>query len=131
MTSVEIRDKRFEEVVGKSVEFEKVATGFLFTEGPLWHPRENYLLFSDMPGDHLRRWSRKDGVTTFRKPCFKSNGLAWDRQGRLLVCEHASSKVTRTEPDGTSTTLAAAPRHPSDTSGSATSWLPNAATAAA
>ena len=106
MTSVEIRDKRFEEVVGKSVEFEKIATGFLFTEGPLWHRRENYLLFSDMPGDHLRRWSEKDGVTTFRKPCFKSNGLAWDRQGRLLVCEHASSKVTRTEPDGTSTTLA-------------------------
>jgi len=66
MTSVEIRDRRFEEVVGKSVEFEKIATGFLFTEGPLWHRRENYLLFSDMPGDHLRRWSAKDGVTTFR-----------------------------------------------------------------
>lgn len=106
MTSVEIRDRRFEEVVGKSVEFEKLATGFLFTEGPLWHRREKYLLFSDMPGDHLRRWSQKDGITTFRKPCFKSNGLAWDRQGRLLVCEHASSKVTRTEPDGASTTLA-------------------------
>ena len=53
-----------------------------------------------MPGDHLRRWSAKDGVTTFRKPCNKSNGLTWDRQGRLLACEHASSQVTRTEPDG-------------------------------
>ena len=59
-----------------------------------------------MPGDHLRRWSQKDGVTTFRKPCNKSNGLAWDHQGRLIACEHASSHLTRTEPDGTITVLA-------------------------
>ena len=59
-----------------------------------------------MPGDHLRRWSAKDGVTTFRKPCNKSNGLAWDNQGRLIVCEHASSHLTRTEADGAITVLA-------------------------
>ena len=53
-----------------------------------------------MPGDHLRRWSAADGVTTFRKPCDKSNGLTWDREGRLLACEHATSRVTRTERDG-------------------------------
>jgi gluconolactonase len=104
--SVEIRDPRFERVVGSSVEFEKLATGFLFTEGPLWHPQGQFLLFSDMPGDHLRRWSAADGVTTFRKPCNQSNGLTWDRQGRLLACEHSSSQVTRTEPDGSITTLA-------------------------
>jgi gluconolactonase len=53
-----------------------------------------------MPGDHLRRWSARDGVTTFRKPSNKSNGLAYDRDGRLLTCEHASSQVARTEADG-------------------------------
>jgi gluconolactonase len=106
MTSVELRHERFEAVVGSSVEFEKLATGFLFTEGPLWHAREKYLLFSDMPGDHLRRWSERDGISTFRKPCHKSNGLAWDREGRLLVCEHGSSHVTRTEPDGRITIIA-------------------------
>jgi gluconolactonase len=79
---------------------ERLATGFLFTEGPLWHPTGKFLLFSDMPGDHLRRWSAADGITTFRKPCNKSNGLAYDRQGRLLTCEHASSQLTRTETDG-------------------------------
>jgi len=94
------RDPRFAQVVGGSVEFQQIATGCLFTEGPLWHPTGAYLLWSDMPGDHLRRWSRKDGVTTFRKPCNKSNGLTWDRQGRLLACEHASSQVSRTEADG-------------------------------
>ena len=106
MSGVEVRDHRFEGVVGRSVEFERLATGFVFTEGPLWHRRERYLLFSDMPGDHLRRWSQKDGVTTFRKPCNKSNGLAWDHQGRLIVCEHASSRLTRTETDGTIAVLA-------------------------
>ena len=90
----------------RSVDFERLATGFIFTEGPLWHRRGKYLLFSDMPGDHLRRWSEKDGVTTFRKPCNKSNGLAWDLQGRLLACEHASSRLTRTEADGKITVLA-------------------------
>ena len=95
-----VRDPGFTQVVGATVTFETIATGCLFTEGPLWHPAGQYLLWSDMPGDHLRRWSAKDGVTTFRKPCNKSNGLTWDRQGRLLACEHASSQVSRTEPDG-------------------------------
>jgi gluconolactonase len=104
--TVEIRDERFAAVVGREVRFEKIASGCLFTEGPLWHPREHYLLWSDMPGDHLRRWSAADGVTTFRKPCDKSNGLAWDRDGRLLTCEHATSRVTRTERDGRITPLA-------------------------
>jgi gluconolactonase len=104
--SVEIRDSRFREVVGPGVTFEKLATGFLFTEGPLWHTRDQYLLFSDMPGDHLRRWSARDGVSTFRKPSNQSNGLAWDRQERLLACEHATSRLTRTEPDGRITIVA-------------------------
>jgi len=80
--------------------FERLGTGFLFTEGPVWHPTGRFLLFSDMPGDHLRRWSATDGVTTFRKPCNMSNGNTYDREGRLLTCEHASSRVTRTERDG-------------------------------
>jgi gluconolactonase len=104
--SVEIRDARFKAVVGSEVAFDKVATGFLFTEGPLWHAKEHYLLFSDMPGDHLRKWSAKGGVSTFRKPCNQSNGLAWDAKGRLLACEHSSSTLTRTEADGKITVLA-------------------------
>jgi len=98
--TLEQRDPRLGAVVGPAVEFERIATGCKFTEGPLWHPGEGYLLWSDMPDDHMRRWSPKDGVTTFRRPCNMSNGLAWDRAGRLLACEHASSRVTRTERDG-------------------------------
>jgi gluconolactonase len=104
--NVEIRDPKFRAVVGDTVTIERIATGFLFTEGPLWHPLERSLLFSDMPGNHLRKWSAQ-GVMTFRKPCAQSNGLTWDRQGRLIVCEHATSQVTRTESDGSSTVIAA------------------------
>jgi gluconolactonase len=104
--SVEIRDSRFASVVGKSVAVENLATGFLFTEGPLWQARDRYLLFSDIPGDHLRKWSPDGGVATFRKPCKQSNGLAWDRAGRLVACEHATSRLTRTEANGDITVLA-------------------------
>lgn len=106
MVSVEQRDPRMAGIAADDVGFERLGTGFRFTEGPAWHPRGRFLLFSDMPGDHLRRWSAADGVTTFRQPCNKSNGLAYDRAGRLLVCEHATSRVTRTEADGSSTVLA-------------------------
>lgn len=104
--SVEIRHPAFESVVGPSVAFEKLATGFLFTEGPLWNADGHYLLFSDMPGDRIRRWSKDGGVVEFRSPSNKSNGLTWDHQGRLLACEHATSHVTRTEADGSITVLA-------------------------
>jgi gluconolactonase len=104
--SVEIRHDAFRRVVGDAVDFERLGTGFLFTEGPLWHPGERFLLFSDMPGDVILRWDAKDGVQVFRKPSNKANGLAYDRQGRLLACEHATSRVTRTEPDGKITVLA-------------------------
>ncbi len=104
--AVDVKSEALLELVDPDVEVERLGTGFTFTEGPLWHPEEHYLLFSDMPGDHLRKWSQKGGVTTFRKPCQQTNGLAWDAQGRLLACEHSSSRLTRTEKDGSITVLA-------------------------
>ena len=55
--SVEIRDARFSAVVGANVDFERLATGFLFTEGPIWHPSQHCLLFSDIPNQRILRWS--------------------------------------------------------------------------
>jgi gluconolactonase len=104
--SVEIRDPRFTSVVGAEVQFEKIATGFRFTEGPLWHPKERHLLFSDIPGDQLQRWSEREGVSTFRKPSNMSNGLAYDRSGNVLACEHATSQVTSRGPAGVITPIA-------------------------
>jgi gluconolactonase len=104
--SVEIRDRRFAEVVGPEVAFEALADGYLFTEGPLWDPRTRRVLFSDIPGNLIAQWNEAGGKGVFRSPSNMSNGLAWDREGRLLCCEHATSRLTRTEPDGRVTVLA-------------------------
>lgn len=97
----------FYELLEENAEIEQLATGFEFTEGPLWNAEEEYLLFSDMPGDVMRRWWEASGVVEeVRKPSNMSNGLTYDNEGRLIACEHATSRVTRTESDGTITTIA-------------------------
>jgi gluconolactonase len=97
---------RFGEVVGEGLEVEQLATGFGFTEGPIWHPDEGCLIFSDMPHNRMRRWSPEEGITIFRDPSNMANGNCIDAQGRILTCEHATSRVTRTEKDGSITVLA-------------------------
>ncbi|PSL05271.1 gluconolactonase [Haloactinopolyspora alba] len=104
--TIEVRDSRLAGIVDADDELELVAGGFQFLEGPLWHPEDHFLLFSDMPGDTMRRWTPSDGVTVFRSPSGMANGNAYDAQGRLVTCEHATSRVSRTEPDGTVVTLA-------------------------
>jgi gluconolactonase len=104
--SIDVHDPRMRSIFADGATVEQLATGFDFTEGPVWHPSGKFLIFSDMPGDHMRRWTPAEGISTFRKPCNMANGNAYDRQGWLVTCEHASSRVTRTEPDGTITTLA-------------------------
>jgi gluconolactonase len=94
------------DIVDKDAPVEQLATGFIFTEGPVWHPYERHLIFSDMPGDHMRKWTQDGRVTTFRKPSNKGNGNVYDRQGRLVTCEHTTSRVSRTEFDGSVTVLA-------------------------
>jgi gluconolactonase len=103
---LDIRDERLRGIVESGVDLQRLGTGYAFTEGPVWHPKDRHLIFSDMPGDHMRRWTESGGVTTFRRPASMANGNAYDRRGRLITCEHATSRVTRTEPDGSITTLA-------------------------
>jgi gluconolactonase len=94
------------ELVEESAEVRLVVSGFEFTEGPLWSS-EGYLLFSDIPGNVIRRWWEASGkVEEVRRPSNMTNGLTFDAEGRLIACEHATSRVTRTEHDGTITTLA-------------------------
>jgi gluconolactonase len=88
------------ELIDENAEVERLGTGFTFTEGPLWHP-SGYLLFSDMPGDVRRRWDEENGVTEVANPSNKGNGMTWDNDGRLIVCEHVTSSVVRMDPDGT------------------------------
>ncbi len=104
--NVEIRDERFRDVVGDDAPVEELATGFEFTEGAMWNHVENHLIFSDMPGNIMRKWTADGGIETFREPSNMANGNFYDLQGRLITCEHATSRVTRTETDGSITVLA-------------------------
>lgn len=88
------------ELVDEDAELERLGTGFTFTEGPLWNP-EGFLLFSDMPGDARRRWDEQSGVTELASPSNKGNGMTFDLEGRLLLCEHVTSSLVRMDPDGT------------------------------
>ena len=84
----------------------QVGTGFTFTEGPVWHPVDHYLLFSDMPADVRRRWDAAGGVVEVRRPSNKCNGMTYDADLNLIVCEHATSSLVRERPDGRREVLA-------------------------
>ena len=86
---------------------ERLATGLRWCEGPVWLGDSRTLLWSDVPGNCMHRWDEQTGVTSvYRNPSNNANGNTRDRQGRLLTCEHRSRSVTRTEYDGSITTIA-------------------------
>lgn len=87
-------------------EIERVASGFAFTEGPVWIAEEQCLLFSDVPANKIMKLSRGDRIEVFRHPSGNSNGLTRDRESRLVVCEQGNRRVTRTENDGSITVVA-------------------------
>jgi gluconolactonase len=93
-----------EKLVGATPKIEKIATGFSFTEGPVFS-RIGYLLFTDIPKNRIMKWQPGSEATVFRENSNGANGLTFDHQGRLLACEQ--NRVTRTEKDGKITELAA------------------------
>ena len=121
-TEVVRLDPSLDAIVPPGATIEKVAAGFLFTEGPVWVPRTattgGYLLFSDPNANMIYRWSPDGQVSVFRtKSGYTgvdigeygqpgSNGLTLDREGRLTLNEHGNRRVTRLEKTGALTVLA-------------------------
>ncbi|MBV9562117.1 MAG: isochorismatase family protein [Bradyrhizobium sp.] len=99
MTHVTLRGE-FESLIDPYAPVGQVGTGFEFTEGPVWHPVDQFLLFSDMPADVRRRWDARRGVVEVRRPANKCNGMTYDAELNLIVCEHATSSLIRERPDG-------------------------------
>jgi gluconolactonase len=89
-----------EELVDPSADFRRLAEGFVFIEGPIWNREGSYLLFSDIQNDTRWRWSESDGATIVARPNWVGNGMVYDADGNLLVCEHISSCVARIRPNG-------------------------------
>jgi gluconolactonase len=106
-----------DDVARPDARVEQVAGGFEFTEGPLWSP-EGALLFSSPNTNVIYRWDPRGEVTVFRaKSGYAgtdvgryhqpgSNGLTFDPQGRLVICQHGNRRVVRVEPHGDTTVVA-------------------------
>ncbi|WP_271215031.1 SMP-30/gluconolactonase/LRE family protein, partial [Pseudonocardia halophobica] len=105
MPGIEVRDPRLHDVVADEP-LRPTVTGFRFLEGPVWHPEERSLVFSDIPASRILKLSADGAVSIFRDPSNMANGNAYDREGRLLTCEHATSQLVRQEADGSLVTLA-------------------------
>jgi len=86
---------------------ERIASGFRWSEGPVWFGDMQSLIWSDVPASIQYRWDEQTGQTSiYRKPSDNANGNTRDRSGRLVTCEHLTRRVVRTEIDGTRTVVA-------------------------
>lgn len=118
MGTIERLDPAFDKLIPKDAKIEKLADGFQWSEGPVWVHEDGYLLFSDIPRNRVMKWQEGKGVSVFLeksgytgKEPFKghepgSNGLALDKEGRLILCQHGNRRVARREKDGKITVLA-------------------------
>ena len=97
---VEVLDEAFKQVADERAEVRQLATDFKFTEGPTWYAAGKCLLFSDIPANRIYQWTEQGGKKVWREPSHQANGNTTDNQGRLVTCEHASRRVTRTGKDG-------------------------------
>jgi len=82
----------------ETTEAERLATGFIFTEGPLWHP-ENYWYFVDLRRNRLHKMTPGKAPELVRETA-GGNGTTFDLQGRVILCEGDGRKVTRMGADG-------------------------------
>ncbi len=100
-------DKRFEKIKIGNTPIRRLATGFLWAEGPAWNGVGKYLVFSDIPNNRQIRWLNDDGhVSTMRHPAGYSNGNTFDFEGRQISFEHGNRRVVRYEHTGKTTVLA-------------------------
>jgi gluconolactonase len=88
------RNNKLAAIVPEGSLLERLGTGFQFTEGPVWNAVGGFLLFSDIPANRIYAWSPDKNVTLFREPSGNSNGLTYDREGRLILCEHGTRRLS-------------------------------------
>ncbi|OPZ15674.1 MAG: Gluconolactonase precursor [candidate division BRC1 bacterium ADurb.BinA364] len=86
---------QFREILPADAQLEKLAGGFVFTEGPVWHPGERCLYFSDIPASVTRRRTSDGRIEVVQSPNGKANGMALDRDGKLLICRHGERRIVK------------------------------------
>jgi len=111
-------DLRIDELIPREAAIEVLASGFEWSEGPVWVARGGFLLFSDIPRNLIMRWKEGEGegLSLFMKPSGYtgvapygrepgSNGLTLDRRGRLVCCEHGDRRISQMEWNGGKQTI--------------------------
>ena len=98
------KQNNLEQILTPKAQVEKIAEGFEFTEGPVWHP-DGFLLFSDIPANTIYKWQPEQEVKIFRQPSGNANGNTVDLLGRLITAEHGNRRLSLTEQDGQLITL--------------------------
>src|SRR6478752_6851751 len=110
--SVERKSPKLDELIPKDAVIEVLAGGFKWTEGPVWDKKAKRLLFTDIPNNRVMSWSPTDGLKEFLKPSGYTgkepftgaepgaNGLAFNKDGALILCQHGDRRVSRLTADG-------------------------------
>ncbi len=102
--SIEKLDDSLDKILSEDAKVEVLAEGFGWSEGPVWVPSMNSLLFSDVPANTIYQWTERDGNSTYLSPSGYtsiapasegegSNGLALDNDGNLLICQHGDRRL--------------------------------------
>ena len=104
-TRYESYHSSFDALIHPEASLRRLASGMVWTEGPVWLPEASALLWSDIPNNRMWRWHAREGVSVFREPSNFTNGHTLDNEGRLVSCEHGTRRVTRTEKNGDITVL--------------------------
>ena len=103
----DIRDDKFNDILCENSQVEHIATGFGFTEGPIW--KNKGLLFSDIPNSRIVKYSLSEEgarISTYRYPSGNSNGLTLDLDNNLIACEHTNRRVSLTDENGNTSAIA-------------------------
>lgn len=104
--AVRFEDERLLSVLDPAATVERLGGGAQWSEGPLWLPEERAVIWSDIPGNRVLRWSENSGaVTVDRTDVEFTNGRTLDQDGRVVTCSHGRRAIERTERDGTTTVL--------------------------
>jgi gluconolactonase len=92
------------EIIKPGVQLEKLADGFLFTEGPTADAKGN-VFFTDQPNDRIMEWSADGKLSTFMQPCGHSNGMMFDKDGNLWSCADEKNELWIIAPDKSVTVI--------------------------
>ena len=120
--TIERFDPALDAIIGKEAKAEIIAEGFEWSEGPLWIEKHNMLLFSDVPVNTVYKWTEEKGKEVYLTPSgytdtikrggeTGSNGLTFDKEGNLVLCQHGDRRMARMDapldkPEPTFITLA-------------------------